>query len=87
MLNKVKKLFLMFLIGVYYIFKIKYGVRILVLNINLYYMFDKVIIYMDDFVDQFVWMEGILMQVRRDYEKVCEGLVCIVLFFIMLEKK
>lgn len=87
MLNKVKKLFLMFLIGVYYIFKIKYGMRILVLNINLYYMFDKVIIYMDDFVDQFVWMEGILMQVRMDYEKVCEGFVCIVLFFIMLEKK
>lgn len=87
MLNKVKKLFLMFLIGVYYMFKIKYGMRILVLNINMYYMFDKVIIYMDDFVDQFVWMEGILMQVRRDYEKVCKGFVCIVLFFIMLEKK
>ncbi|XP_011438303.3 acid sphingomyelinase-like phosphodiesterase 3b [Magallana gigas] len=59
-----------FLKGAYYTLKTKYGMRILALNTNLYYTSDKVTTHMDDPADQFVWMEGILMQARRDHEKV-----------------
>lgn len=85
--NKVKKPFLMPSTGAYYTLKTKYGMRILALNTNLYYTSDKVTTHMDDPADQFVWMEGILMQARRDHEKVCEGFVCIASFSITLEKK
>lgn len=85
--NKVRKPFLMPSTGAYYTLKTKYGMRILALNTNLYYTSDKVTTHMDDPADQFVWMEGILMQARRDHEKVCEGFVCIASFSITLEKK
>lgn len=68
--------------GAYYTLKTKYGIRILALNTNLYYTSDKVTTHMDDPADQFVWMEGILLQARRDHEKVCNGLVCLPLFFL-----
>jgi hypothetical protein len=57
-------------VGAYYTLKTKYGIRILALNTNLYYTSDKVTTHMDDPADQFVWMENILQQSRRDHEKV-----------------
>ena len=50
--------------------KTKYGLRILALNTNLYYTSDKVTANMSDPADQFVWMESVLKQSRRNHEMV-----------------
>ncbi|KAK3094952.1 hypothetical protein FSP39_008293, partial [Pinctada imbricata] len=56
--------------GAYYTIKDKNGMRILALNTNLYYTFDKITKNYTDPAGQFEWMENTLNQSRLNNEKV-----------------